>query len=47
VFIKHFETGGSFFNFDPKRMKAYYDEKFKEGKEVASDMKKEAAASKA
>lgn len=47
VFKKHFEMGGTLFNFDPERMRKYYDEKFEEGKKMASEMKKEAAAKKA
>jgi len=44
VFIRHFETGGTFFSFEPDKMKKYYAEKFDEGKKVASDLKKGAAA---
>jgi uncharacterized protein (DUF697 family) len=47
VFKKHFEAGGTFLSFDPERMKKYYKEKFGEGKEVASELKKEAATKKA
>lgn len=43
VFVKHFESGGTFLNFEPGRMKKYYKEKFEEGKTVATDLKKEAA----
>jgi len=39
VFKKHFETGGTFLDFDPSRLKAYFDEKFEKGKEMAHDMK--------
>ncbi|MEJ6807048.1 MAG: hypothetical protein QNK64_03150 [Saprospiraceae bacterium] len=28
VFKKHFETGGTFLDFDPDRLNKYYDEKF-------------------
>ena len=42
VFIRHFETGGTFFGFDPDRVKKYYAEKFEEGKRTVSDLKKEA-----
>jgi len=50
VFKKHFETGGTFLDFDPSRLKKYYDEKFEKGKRMAKDiepeeMKKHAAAS--
>ena len=47
VFIKHYEAGGTFFNFDPERMKQYYKDKFKEGESVAGELKKETAAKKA
>lgn len=32
VFIKHFESGGTFLTFDPERAKKDYDEKLEEGK---------------
>ena len=41
VFSKHFETGGTFLDFDPSRLKKYYDEKFEKGKEIVEDMKNE------
>lgn len=41
VFKKHFETGGTFLDFDPGRLKKYYNEKFEKGKEVASKMQKD------
>jgi hypothetical protein len=41
VFAKHFETGGTFLNFDPSRLKKIYDEKFEKGKEFVEDLKKE------
>jgi len=34
VFIKHFESGGTFLTFDEKRAKPEYDEKVHEGKKV-------------
>ena len=39
VFKKHFETGGTFLDFDPERLKKYYDEKFEKGKELAQELK--------
>ncbi len=39
VFKKHFETGGTFLDFDPERLKKYYNEKFEKGKKVAREMK--------
>lgn len=41
VFKKHFETGGTFLDFDPSRLKKYYDEKFEKGKDIARDIKKQ------
>ncbi len=41
VFKKHFETGGTFLDFDPQRLKKYYDEKFEKGKEVAKEVQHE------
>lgn len=40
VFKKHFETGGTFLDFDPARLTKYYQEKFEKGKKVATDLKK-------
>lgn len=40
VFKKHFETGGTFLDFDPSRLKKYYDEKFEKGKQMAKDIEK-------
>jgi uncharacterized protein (DUF697 family) len=40
VFKKHFETGGTFLDFDPQRLKKYYNEKFEKGKEVAEELRK-------
>ena len=40
VFKKHFETGGTFLDFDPSRLKKYYDEKFEKGKQMAKNMEK-------
>lgn len=41
VFKKHFETGGTFLDFDLKRVKKMYNEKFEKGKQVAEQIKKE------
>lgn len=40
VFKKHFETGGTFLDFDTERLKKYYNEKFEKGKEVAEELRK-------
>jgi uncharacterized protein (DUF697 family) len=47
VFKKHFELGGTLINFDAKRMKKYYEEKFEEGKKVAGEQRKKEATTKA
>ena len=44
VFKKHFETGGTFLDFDPARLKKFYDEKFEKGKQMAKDMEKKERA---
>lgn len=41
VFKKHFETGGTFLDFDTERLKKYYNEKFEKGKEVAEELRKQ------
>lgn len=40
VFIAHFEAGGTLLNFDPEAMNEHFKEKFAEGKEIVSEMKK-------
>lgn len=39
VFKKHFETGGTFLDFDPERLRKYYNEKFEKGKELAQELR--------
>ncbi len=41
IFKEHFETGGTFLDFDPGRLKKYYQEKFEKGKKVAKDIREE------
>ena len=41
VFKKHFETGGTFLDFDASRLKKVYDEMFEKGKKYAKEIKKE------
>lgn len=41
VFKKHFDTGGTFLDFDPSRLKKYYNEKFEKGKKMASNIQKD------
>jgi uncharacterized protein (DUF697 family) len=36
VFVQHFASGGTFLTFKPEKVKAYYEEMFKEGKKVAA-----------
>ncbi|MBK8506611.1 MAG: DUF697 domain-containing protein [Saprospiraceae bacterium] len=43
VFKKHFETGGTFLDFDPARLKKMYDEMFEKGKTYAKKIKNEQA----
>jgi len=38
VFKKHFNSGGTILDFDPGRLKKYYQEKFEKGKKVAKDL---------
>jgi uncharacterized protein (DUF697 family) len=39
IFVSHFESGGSFKNFNPKKNKNLFNELYQEGLTVASDMK--------
>jgi len=32
VFIQHFESGGTFLDFDPQKVRAYFEDQFREGK---------------
>lgn len=41
VFKKHFETGGTFLDFDTERLSKMYREKFEKGKKVAEEIRKE------
>lgn len=43
VFKRHFETGGTFLDFDPSRVKKMYDEMFEKGKQYAKKIKSEQA----
>lgn len=46
VFKKHFDSGGTILDFDPDRLKKYYQEKFEKGKKVATDLRKDKSAQK-
>ena len=41
VFIQHFESGGTFLDLDPAKVKSYFSEQFTKGKTVAADLKKD------
>ena len=36
VFVQHFEAGGTLLDFDPEKMKAYFEDEFKKAKDGAS-----------
>jgi uncharacterized protein (DUF697 family) len=44
VFVRHFESGGTFLDLDPSKVKSYFAEQFKKGKTVAADLKTEESA---
>ena len=39
VFVQHFESGGTFLDFDPAKTKQYFAEQFKEGQKLPADLK--------
>lgn len=41
VFVQHFESGGTFLDLDPAKVKSYFTEQFTKGKNVAKDLKPE------
>ena len=41
VFVAHFESGGTFLNFDTEKAKAHFNELYEEGKDFVSSNKKE------
>lgn len=41
VFVKHFESGGTFLDLDPAKVKSYFSEQFARGKKVVADLKPE------
>ncbi len=47
VFKTHFDSGGTFLDFDTDRFRKFYDEQFEKGKKVAEDLKEEAEKKKA
>lgn len=40
VFIQHFESGGTFLNFDPEKVKEYFKKQFEDGKNIAKEASK-------
>ena len=42
VFVRHFENKGNFSNFDAQAAKAYFDEEFEKGKQIATELKQQA-----
>jgi len=38
VFVQHFESGGTFLDLDPAKVKAYFKEQFTQGKKVATEL---------
>jgi uncharacterized protein (DUF697 family) len=43
VFLQHFESGGTFLNFNPEKVREHYARLFEEGKKVVAEVKKEDA----
>lgn len=41
VFIQHFESGGTFLNFNPEKVKEHFKEQFDEGRKMAATMETE------
>jgi len=39
VFVQHFESGGTFLDLDPSKVKSYFSEQFAKGKKFAMDLK--------
>lgn len=47
VFVQHFESGGTFLDLNPTKVKSYFAEQFSQGKKVAANLKEEESSSKA
>jgi uncharacterized protein (DUF697 family) len=43
VFIQHFESGGTFLDFNPTKVKEYFKEQFQNGKNIVNDIKPSAS----
>ena len=39
VFIQHFESGGTFLDFDPSKVRVYFEQQYKEGQKSAREFK--------
>jgi uncharacterized protein (DUF697 family) len=46
VFVQHFASGGTFLDFDPKKVREHFAREFEEGKVVATKVKNEPASPK-
>ena len=44
VFVQHFESGGTFLNFEPEKTKTYFARQFAEGKLVVGEYKEHSAS---
>ncbi|MDM8524236.1 DUF697 domain-containing protein [Desulfococcaceae bacterium HSG8] len=44
VFVQHFASGGTFLNFNPEEVKAYFEEMLKEGEKIAAELKESTKA---
>lgn len=40
VFIQHFESGGTFLDFDPSKVKAYFEQQYKEGQKFTREFRR-------
>ena len=47
VFVQHFASGGTFLDFDPKKVREHFAREFEEGKIVAPKIKSESTSQKA
>jgi len=45
-FIQHFESGGTFLDFDPVKVKGYFNKQFEEGQVIAREMEEQNKAKK-
>jgi uncharacterized protein (DUF697 family) len=44
VFVQHFESGGTFLDLDPAKVKSYFTEQFRKGKKVVTDLRSDETA---